>query len=336
MKIFDRRLFLGIAVLSFGVTALGLAPGAWAAEPGMEAKVEGYDKIVTRSVEIWSDGTRLAGDLFYPKDRAGGEQLPAIVLCHGWGGKKEHLNRAIAPQFASAGYVVLTFDYRGWGESDSRLVVRGEMPEPDEDGYVTVKAQAIKEVVDPVDQQMDIDNAISFIEGESMVDTDRIGIWGSSFGGGHVIWRAAHDDRVACVVSQVGGMNGMAHNKLPAALSKARTQRARGEIDPVPQGIAMAGGELQGTAFMERVVLFSPGYFAQYVTVPTLLIDGDEEHYFDITQNSGAVYKVLKANNVPAEYHVLEKTKHYDVYRGETLKAVMALEIPWFDKHLKK
>ena len=335
MKKLYRDAKLGLLVCALAAVLLGAMPGAWAAEAGEEKELGQYPKVVTRSVEIWSDGTRLAGDLFYPKDRAEDEKLPAIVLCHGWGGKKAHLNRAIAPQFAAAGYVVLSFDYRGWGESDSRLVIRGEMPEADKDGYVTVKAQAISEVVDPVDHQMDIDNAISFIQGESMVDTDRIGIWGSSFGGGHVIWRAAHDDRVACVVSQVGGMNGTALNKLNGALSRTRTERARGEIDPVPQGVAVPGGELQGTAFMERVTLYSPGYYAKLITVPTFLLDGDKEHYFDITENSGAVYKILKKNGVETEYHVLKDTAHYDVYRGDTLKEVMKLEIAWFNKHLK-
>ncbi len=46
--------------------------------------------------------------------------------------------------------MAINYDHRGWGDSDSRLVVRDEMPKPDEDGYVTVKAQAIREVVDPV------------------------------------------------------------------------------------------------------------------------------------------------------------------------------------------
>jgi dienelactone hydrolase len=69
------------------------------------------------------------------------------------------------------------------------------MPKPDKDGdgvpqtqkkafggpYVTVKAQAIREVVDPVDQQKDIDAAISYVYGEPMVDKERIGIWGTSF-----------------------------------------------------------------------------------------------------------------------------------------------------------
>jgi len=71
---------------------------------------------------------------------------------------------------------------------------------------VTVKAQAIHELVDPVDQQKDIDAAISYVYGEPMVDTERIGIWGTSFGGGHAVYRAAHDRRIACVVAQVGSI----------------------------------------------------------------------------------------------------------------------------------
>ena len=208
--------------------------------------VEGYPTLVRKPVAIWSDGTRLAGDVFYPKATAEGEKLPAIVLCHGWGGTKAHLNRGIAPRFAAAGYLVLAFDYRGWGESDSRLVVRGEMPKPDEDGYVTVKAQAIRQLVDPLDQQEDIDAAITFVEGEPHADSSRIGIWGSSFGGGHVVWRAAHDRRVKAVAAQVGAMDQRAGLvAAPGGLKgfhRTAIQRARGEIEPVPVGAAQPEG----------------------------------------------------------------------------------------------
>jgi dipeptidyl aminopeptidase/acylaminoacyl peptidase len=62
----------------------------------------------SRPVNIWSDGTRLSGDLFYPKGLKAGERLPAIILCHGWSGLRAHLNKDYAPVFAEAGYVVLT------------------------------------------------------------------------------------------------------------------------------------------------------------------------------------------------------------------------------------
>ncbi|HEX8183265.1 MAG TPA: CocE/NonD family hydrolase, partial [Blastocatellia bacterium] len=116
--------------------------------------------ISSRRVNIWSDGTRLSGDLFYPATMKAEDKLPAIILCHGWGGVREHLNRAYAPQFAAAGFVVLTFDYRGWGDSDSRLVLKEQMPKLDEKGQATVRVQAIRELVDPFDQTEDIISAI--------------------------------------------------------------------------------------------------------------------------------------------------------------------------------
>lgn len=303
-----------------------------------EKTVENFPTVLQRDITLWSDGTRLSGVLLYPKDRQEGEKLPAIVLCNGWGGTKAFLMQSgIAPRFAAAGYVVINYDYRNWGDSDSRLVVRGEMPKPDQDGYVTVKTQAIREVVDPLDQQEDIDAAVSYVYGEPMVDTDRIGIWGTSFGGGHVIYRAAHDGRIACVVAQVGAMPDDWTRRFPAGLKavyKQKSDRARGLVDPMPQGGGSPGG-LSGTPYSERIALFNPGQYADRVKVPTLLIDAEKEHYFDIKENSGRVHEILKKNGVPTEYHVLKRKKHYDVYGGQPLDDVMKLEIAWFDKYLK-
>ena len=303
-----------------------------------ERTVENHPTVLQRDITLWSDGTRLSGVLLYPKDRPDGRKLPAIVLCNGWGGTKAFLMRSgIAPRFAAAGYVVINYDYRGWGESDSRLVVRDEMPEPDEDGYVTVKTQAVREVVDPVDQQKDIDAAVSYVHGNPMVDPERLGIWGTSFGGGHVIYRAAHDRRVACVVAQVGSMPDDWTKRYPAGLRsvyKQKAARARGLTDPAPQG-GGSPGELRGTPYSERIALFNPGQYADRVRVPTLLIDAEKEHYFKIEENSGRVHRILKENGVPTEYHVLEGKKHYDVYSGPLLDEVMKLEIAWFDRYLK-
>ncbi len=322
-------LFAVVAILSGGL----MSPAAMAQE---EKAVEGFPTVLGRDITLWSDGTRLSGILLYPKDREEGEKLPALVLCNGWGGTKAFLMRSgIAPRFAAAGYVVIDYDYRNWGDSNSRLVVRGQMPKPDKDGYVTVKAQAIREVVDPLDQQEDIDAAVSYIHGEPMVDKGRIGIWGTSFGGGHVIYRAAHDRRIACVVAQVGSMPDDWTKRFPAGLTgvyKQKSDRARGLVDPVPQGESPPG--LNGTPYSERIALFNPGQYADRVRVPTLLIDAEKEHYFKIKENSGRVHEILKKNGVPTEYHVLKGKKHYDVYSGQLLDHVMKLEISWFDKYL--
>ncbi len=178
---------------------------------------------------------------------------------------------------------------------------------------------------------------MSYVYGEPMVDKDRIGIWGTSFGGGHVIYRAAHDRRIACVVAQVGSMPDDWTKRYPAGLAgvyKQKSDRARGLVDPVPQGESPSG--LNGAPYPERIALFNPGQYAGRVKVPTLLIDAEKEHYFNIEENSGRVHEILKKNGVPTEYHVLKGKKHYDVYSGQLLDDVMKLEISWFDAHLKK
>jgi dipeptidyl aminopeptidase/acylaminoacyl peptidase len=322
----------------FAAAVLSAAMASPAAPAQEEKAVENFPAVLQRDIAIWSDGTRLSGVLLYPRDREAGKKLPAIVLVNGWGGTKAFLMQSgIAPRFAAAGYVVINYDYRGWGDSDSRLVVRGGTPLPGPDGTVTVKARAIRDLVDPVDQQKDIDAALSYVHGEPMVDPARIGLWGTSFGGGHVICRAAHDRRVACVVAQVGSMPDDWTRKHPAGLKKVyagMSARARGETDPVPQG-GGSPGVLKGTPHGERIALFCPGQYADRVRVPTLLIDAEKEHYFKIRENAGRVHEILKKNGVPTEYHVLPGLKHYDVYSGKPLDEVMRLEIAWFDKYLK-
>ena len=299
-----------------------------------ELDVAGFPDVVRKPVELWSDGTRLAGDIFYPKGLEDGERLPALVLCHGWGGTKAHLNQGIAPGFADAGYIVLAFDYRGWGESDSRLVMRDEMPVPDADGFVEVRAQAIRELVDPLDQQEDIDAAISFMEGESHADPSRIGIWGSSFGGGHVIWRAGHDSRVKAVVAQVGSMNsrsGLARSQGTAVIHAQKVARARGEIEPVPAGAAPEG--LTGSPYNDRFLDFVPVAYTDNITAPVLIIDAQKEHYFNIQEHGYRVYQNL-IGRVPVEYHAWDMG-HYDVYSGEYLALAMKTEIDFLNREVR-
>ncbi len=61
------------------------------------------DEVDHEQIAIWSEGVRLAGDIYKPKGMQAGEKLPGLLLVHGWGGGKQHLNRAYAPQFASLG-----------------------------------------------------------------------------------------------------------------------------------------------------------------------------------------------------------------------------------------
>lgn len=289
------------------------------------------NKVASKAVNIYSDGTRLSGDVFYPNTYKEGEKLPAIVLCTGWGGNKGNLNKSYAPAFAAAGFVVLTFDYRGWGESDSRLVIEGAMPTPDENGMITVKAKAIRELVDPIDQLEDIQSALDYLEGEPMVDKNRIGLWGTSNGGGLAIHTTANDSRIKAVVSQVGSMTGNWVNLYYPNIHERKIKRARGEMDPVPQGVDQLG-QLKGTPYLERIANYSPLNEVDKLKVPTLLMDAENEHLFKINEHSGKVYELIK-DRVVSEYIIISGIKHYGIYK-EAFPKSLEMGTDWFLKHL--
>jgi dipeptidyl aminopeptidase/acylaminoacyl peptidase len=289
-----------------------------------------------RPVVIWSEGTRMAGELYVPKSRPKGDNLPAIVLCCGLGGSKSDRSMvAMANLLAENGYVALTFDYRGWAESDSALVLKDKMPKPDARGEVTIRALAPRRVIDPIDQTLDIRHAIDWLLGEPGVDPQRIALWGTSFGGGLVIWTALQDRRVACVVAQVPGMGSPTEAALKRMQQRA-TQQARGDIAPVPQDYDSAGRPNWGYFNLAKMRDYRPVAMADRIAAPLLIIDAENEELFDRRQNGGKVYEAVKAKTqVPVQYHVIKGITHYGVYRegfGEASK----LAVQWFNEHLKK
>ena len=276
------------------------------------------DTVTRRAVDIWSEGTRLAGDLYAPRDLAADETRPTIVMSHGWGGTKALLAN-IASRLAAEGYLVLAFDYRGWGESDGKLVVQGDMPDRDADGIVTVRAREIRNVVDPIDQTVDI----------------RLGYWGSSYSGAHAIWVAAHEPRAGCAVGQVAA----ADSRSLAAVSwadqdiaeHARLQairRARGDIDPLPQGTDKAPN-LNGWAHLDKVLSYNPVDDAGRITIPLLVIDAGNEELFDRHIAGELAIQRAQANGAPAEYTVIPGITHYQVY-GDHFEEATQMAVDWF------
>ncbi|MDP6954138.1 MAG: alpha/beta fold hydrolase, partial [Alphaproteobacteria bacterium] len=211
----------------------------------------------SRPVTIWSQGVRLAGDLWTPAGWSAEAATPAIVLANGWSGLRASLNQGQAPIFAEAGFVVLTFDYRGWGDSDGRLVLAEALPQSGADGSVTVRAYVEREVIDPQDQVADLLAAVAYVMGEPGVDAARVGVWGTSYGGGHVIEAAARDPRIAAVVAQVGFM-GVSKDPARAALGLTRaTEKARGTLTPLPAGTDRRG-RIPGTPDLARMAAHRP------------------------------------------------------------------------------
>jgi dienelactone hydrolase len=222
-----------------------------ASKPASTAAGRSADDLIIRTANITSEGTRMAAEVFAPKnpDHA---KLPTIIMSHGWGGTAELL-RPDAMRFARAGFLVVAFDYRGWGKSDSRLVPVGKPVT--NDGKLIAEVREVREVVDPIDQTTDILNVINWVAGEEQCDPDRIGLWGSSFSGGHVVYVAARDPRVKAFVSQVGSLDGrwVLGPTLRQYTFDQAAARTRGTIGyPKPRE---KFGSLTGAPILEEILL---------------------------------------------------------------------------------
>jgi dienelactone hydrolase len=295
------------------------------------------DSIEKRTVTVWSDGTRMAGDVYRPKDLAPDSKVPAIVLCAGTGGTKGGTQARIAPLFAKEGYIVLAFDYRGWGLSESQLMAVEQQPAPGEKNEMTLKVRALRWQMNMTDQTEDIRAAISFIAGEPGVDRERIGLWGSSYGGGLVTYMAGTDPRVKCTAAQVpGGFTQPTPKGLAYAYDLA-TKQARGETEPVPLETGKLGGKMAKYENMRvnpaKGIGLSPFEAAAKIQTPILFVVAENE---ELSNNAGVeqAHQALTQRDIPSKYHVIPGITHYGVYR-EGFDEATRIEIEWFNQHLK-
>src|SRR5262249_33910931 len=134
--------------------------------------------MARRDVEFDAEGVTLRG-WFYAAG-SGGAPAPAVVMAHGFSAVKEMYLDSVAEVFAGAGLNALVFDTRNFGASDG---------EP-------------RQEIDPWAQVRDYRNAITYAITLPEVDPRRIGIWGSSYSGGHVMVVAAIDRREGALGGQ--------------------------------------------------------------------------------------------------------------------------------------
>ena len=332
----------GVLILAFILT-LGFAGGG-DARPAPQAGQQSAavfkapDTIDFRSANIVSEGVRMHAELFSLKSLAG-KQRPTVIMAHGWGGTAAAFRRD-AIDLAGAGYLIITFDYRGWGESDSRVILTSPAPAKKEGLKFTAEVLEVREVVDPLEMVTDWFNAIHWAMGEPMVDKNRIGLRGSSYSGGHVVYVAARDPRVKAIVSQVGSLDsrpkavaiaGGEADQIKLAYDEA-TKRARGEIGyPAPR--ARVIGNLQGAPIRDKLLLYAPVEdAAKLTTCAALFIVAEKEELFDNKDHAKAAYDRMTG---PKKYVVVPGITHYGIYTTERERAIK-LAIDWFDQYLKK
>jgi len=294
--------------------------------------------MIRKSVAFYSEGTRLVGDVFLPADLEPGRRRPGIVLCHGYTGVKDLYLPDNAQRLTQAGYVAMTFDYKGWGESAgprSRLA--------------------------PYSRVADAQAALTFLGARSEVDPERLGLYGTSYGGATVVWVGAVDRRVKCVVSVVGIGNGwrwMRSVRRPDEwhdlLERAQRDRVRRMLDgeselvsreeillPDRQSAELAAAarrNLPGAVsripleYVDDTLEFNPEWVVDKIAPrPVLFITTDDDRLVP-PEESAALY--ARAGE-PKRLVVLKGYGHYEVYTEPAFSEVMAATLAWYQEHLR-
>lgn len=143
------------------------------------------DPTVRENVHFESDGLVLAGHLYRPPDAAAGERTPALVMAGPMTSVKEETVPHYAAPLAEAGYTVLAFDNRNFGESAG---------EP-------------RQHLDTAEQVEDLKNAVSFLLTREDVDADRLGLACVCMGAGYALAVASMDLRVKALAIVAGAYN---------------------------------------------------------------------------------------------------------------------------------
>lgn len=134
-----------------------------------------------------TEGDACAASLHLPAG-AGPQALPAILMVGGWGSVQQALTHAFVNRFVAAGYAVMEFDFPGWGLSAG-------WPRQDISPWRRVRAA---------------NAALAHLKSQPQVDAHRIILWGTSFGGGHVVDLAAEHPDLRGAIIQVPMLDGVA------------------------------------------------------------------------------------------------------------------------------
>ena len=290
-----------------------------------------------RSVSFYSEGCKLSGDLYVPDNLGAGESRAGIVLCHGYTGVKDLYLPDNARVLNEAGYVVLTFDYKGWGASEgarSRLA--------------------------PYSRVADVQAALTFLGLQPEADAGRLGLYGTSYGGATVVWVGAVDQRARCIVSVVGvghGQRWMRSVRRPDEwhdlLERSKADREKRVLDGQSEladrsEILLAdrqSAELAAAARRANPAAIGTlpleyidetlGFHAEWVVDkiaprPILFITTDDDRLVP-PEESEALY--ARAGE-PKRLVILKGFGHYEVYTEPAFSQVMAETVDWFRQHM--
>lgn len=323
-----------LAVCAAMLSGLALAVQA---QPAPAAPAPVSVAHTTVALTFPCQATTCDGELWLP---AGAAKPPVIVMAHGFGGLKDWGLKPYAERFVKAGFAVLRFDYRGFGQS-------GGHPRRVVDGKAHVKDWS--SAIDAMRQRQDVDGA-------------RLGIWGTSYSGGQVLQVAAdRPEAVKAVSAQVPFVSGFQSSLTfplkyqPLAAWYAVRDMMRGDDEtplyvPVvapgrfaalicpecnegykkllPPGTPEAENQVAARVFLS-LPFFSPGRAADRIQAPTLIIASEKDGLIPVKG-----VREVAARLRHGEYVELAGADHFSPYTGPMFEQVVARQTAFFKKNL--
>jgi uncharacterized protein len=288
-------------------------------------------------VEFASGADRISAWLYRPADNG---PAPLLVMAHGLGAVRSMRLDAYAERFSAAGYACLVFDYRNFGDS----------------------AGQPRQLLDVGMQLADWAAAVSYARTLDGIDHDRIGLWGTSFAGGHVIATAARLSGIAAAVAQCPFTDGIASVRAIAPLTAARiTARAIRDVvgaaagrDPVmiptagrPGEVALMtapdayegylrlvppGMEIRNEVAARiglKVLTYRPGRLAAKIACPILFCVCESDSVAPATPT------LRYAAKAPRGEVRMYPEGHFAIYVDDAFERVVADQLAFLDGHLK-
>ena len=349
MKIVKRvlqGLGIMIGIIVIYVLIVTFIPGINVPEQPLEKgkqltkELDTKPSVSRKNVSFKVNETSLSAWLYLPENLSA--PIACIIMGHGFGGTKDMGLESYAVRYQNAGFAVLVFDYRHFGESGG---------EPRQLIWIPYQLE-------------DWSAAIKYARGLKEIDPARIALWGTSMSGGHVIVTAAKDSQIACVVAQCPGLDGHASAEMflkRVGIGYILHMIMHGQRDyfrswfglsphkiPIvgkPGSIACLTSPDAYDAFRKqvpdtfinevcaRILLrgdkYRPVKHAQNVRCPVLLQIC--EHDSIIPKSAAEETEKELGKYVEAIYYPIG---HFDIYIGANFEKSVSAQIEFFKKHL--
>lgn len=263
---------------------------------------------------------------------------PVVVMAHGLGAVKEMGLGPFAERFVDAGYACLVFDYRHFGASGG---------EP-------------RQLLSVRHQLEDWKAAIGHVRSRPDLDSNRVAIWGSSFGGGHVIATAA-EVPVSAAIAQCPFTDGLASAlAIPPRVSARLIGRALRDVSGSARGrnpVLVPVADLPGTTALMTAPDAAPGYLSLVPEGYELRNEVAARAVFDILRYrpgakaprvgcplhvtvcgrdtvAPARTTTRLVNRAPRSEVVHRPVGHFDIYTGQEFEAVVADQVGFLQRHV--